>query len=333
MAPGPPGYVELRCRSAFSFLEAASNPEDLVECAAELGYGALALGDRDGVYGAPRFHKAARLAGIRPLVSARLTVEEPGPHLLLLVESRAGYRNLCRLITRGRADRAKNESQVGWDDLEEHAAGLVALVRGDADLSPALLHRSLATFGRERVWVDVSRHLDRAAEAAARRAVDLAESLRVPVVATNDVAHARPEQRRLLDALTCLRFGTSLDRAGRKLVPNAERHLRPPHEMVERFADRPEWIHASGEIADRCAFTLENLGYRFPEFPVPAGETHASWLRHLTFDGARRRYGARPAPRVRSQLERELALIEKLGLPGYFLIVHDIARFAADQKI
>jgi error-prone DNA polymerase len=331
--PGPPGYVELRCRSAFSFLEAASNPEDLVECAAELGYGALALGDLDGVYGIPRFHKAARLAGIRPLVSAQLTVEEPGPHLLLLAESRAGYRNLCRLITRGHADCAKNESRVSWGDLEEHAAGLVVLARGDASLSPALLDRSLATFGRGSVWVDVSRHLDRAAEAAARRAVDLAQCLRVPVVASNDVAHARPEERRLLDALTCLRFKTSLDRAGRKLVPNAERHLRPPREMAERFADRPEWIHESVEIAERCAFTLENLGYRFPEFPVPIGETQASWLRHLTWDGARRRYGARPSQRVRRQLERELALIEKLDLPGYFLIVHDIARFAAHQEI
>ena len=328
-------YVELRCRSSFSFLEAASNPEDLVRCAADLDSPALALGDRDGVYGAPRFHRAALAAGIRPIVGAQVTLDAgtaPGS-LLLLVESRQGYRNLCRLLTHGHANRAKGESLVTWEEVDEHAAGLVALARGDRTLSPAILDRARAVFGSGRLWVDVSRHLGRAAEAESRRAAALAEARRVPVVATNDVAHARPEGRRLLDALTCLRLGTTLDRAGRRLAPNAERHLRPPREMAERFADRPEWLRASVEIAERCAFTLENLGYRFPEFPVPRGETQAAWLRSLTFRGARERYGTSLPARVRTQLERELAVIEKLDLPGYFLIVHDIARFAKAQHI
>jgi len=326
-------YVELRCRSGFSFLEAASNPEDLVQCAADLDCPALALGDRDGVYGIPRFHKAAMEAGVRPLVSAQLTVSGEERRLLLLVESQRGYRNLCRLITCGHSRGGKSESRITWEELEEHAAGLVALVRGDEALSPGFLQRSRGTFGPERTWVDVSRHLGRAAEAATRRAVDLADSLRVRVVATHDVTHARPEERQLLDALTCLRLKTSLDRAGRQLAPNAERHLRTPHDMAERFADRPEWIQASGEIAERCSFTLENLGYRFPEFPVPPGESQGSYLRHLTFFGARNRYGSPIPRRARRQLERELELIEKLELPGYFLIVHDIARFAAEQDI
>ena len=337
MPPGP-AYVELRCRSSFSFLEAASNPEDLVRCAADLDYPALALGDRDGVYGAPRFHQAALAAGIRPIVGARVSIatadseREPTP-LLLLVESRQGYRNLCRLLTRDHANRSKGESLVAWEQVDEHAGGLVALARGDRTLSPPLLDRAVAAFGRGRLWVDVSRHLDRAAEAESRRAAALAEAQRIPIVATNDVAHAQPEGRRLLDALTCLRLRTTLDRAGRRLAPNAERHLRRPREMAARFADRPEWIRASAEIAERCAFTLGNLGYRFPEFPVPRGETQASFLRHLTFRGARERYGAPLPERARAQLEHELAVIEKLDLPGYFLIVHDIARFAAEQHI
>jgi error-prone DNA polymerase len=181
--------------------------------------------------------------------------------------------------------------------------------------------------------VDVSRHLDRAGEAETRRAVALAEAAGVPVVASGDVRHARPEDRRLLDALVCLRHKTSLDRAGRRLLRNAERHLRTPREMAERFADRPAWIRASREIAERCAFGLENLGYRFPEFPVRFGGTQSSLLRQLTWRGARERYGTRLARRVRAQLEHELGVIEKLDLAGYFLIVHDVARFAREQNI
>jgi error-prone DNA polymerase len=147
------------------------------------------------------------------------------------------------------------------------------------------------------------------------------------------VRFARPEGRRLLDAFCCLREKTSLDRAGRRLLPNGEHYLVSPEEMAARFADRPEWIRATRAIAERCTFTLENLGYRFPCFPVPPGASQASWLRRLTFEGARKRYGSRLSPRVRAQLEHELAVIEKLDLPGYFLIVHDIARFAREEGI
>jgi error-prone DNA polymerase len=329
-------YVELRCRSAFSFLEGASNPEDLITCAAQLDYPALALADRHGVYGSPRFHQAAAAAGIHAIVGAQVDVgadHDPAGSLLLLVESPVGYRNLCRLLTLGHARCAKGEAQVIWDEVEHCAGGLTALVHGDGRLAPAFLDRALAVFRRGRLWVDVSRHLDRPAARAARRAVDIAETAGVPVVATNDVRHARPEGRRLLDALTCLREKTSLDRAGRRLAPNAERHLRPRRDMAERFADRPEWIRASRQIAERCAFSLANLGYRFPEFPVPPGESQACHLRHLTREGARHRYGSPLPARAHAQLEHELALIEKLELPGYFLIVHDIARFAREQGI
>jgi error-prone DNA polymerase len=342
--PGSPGqdYVELRCRSAFSFLEAASNPEELALRAAELGYPALALADRGGLYGAPRFHQAAVAAGVRALVGAELDVLRPDAEgdppaagcdaLLMLAESPRGYRNLCRLLSEGHARGGKQCARVGWDELEQHAEGLVALARGDARTGMALLDRARGVFGG-RLWVDVSRHATRQSELALRRAAALAEAARVPVVATNDVRHARPEGRALFDAFTCLRHGTRLDQAGRRLARNAEQHLRPREEMALRFADHPEWIRASREIAERCGFTLEHLGYRFPEFPIPPGESQASFLRLLTGYGARQRYGSPVPEPARRQLERELTVIEKLDLCGYFLIVHDIVRFALEQRI
>jgi error-prone DNA polymerase len=336
--PTSADYVELRCRSAFSFLGGASNPEDLVLRAAELGYPALALGDAGGLYGAPRFHQAACAAGLRAIVGADLAVDPPvpaaaSPRLLLLCESREGYRNLSRLATLGHAGRPKGECQVAWADLEERARGLTCLLRGDGTLTPALLDRAQGIFGHAHLAVDVSRHLERAAERAARGAAALAQSRGVTVVATNDVRHARGGDRRLLDAFTCLHHGTTLDRAGRALLPNAERHLRSAAEMARRFADQPAWLAASRAIAERCAFTLRDLGYRFPLAPVPPGETPPSWLRRLTAEGARTRYGARLTARQRRQLDHELAVIEKLDLAGYFLIVHDIVRFAREQRI
>jgi error-prone DNA polymerase len=335
-------YVELRCRSAFSFLEAASNPEDLIDRAADLGYDALALGDVDGVYGTPRFHQAGLRAGVRGIVGAEIRVRANRPGgsdapLLLLVESPRGYSNLCRILTQGHARAAKGESLNDWEDLEAHAEDLTAIARGDATLRGETLDRAQSIFNAEsserRLWVDVSRHLDRAAESAARRAAAIAEQHRVPIVASNDVRHAQPADRQLFDALTCLRWKTSLDRAGRRLAVNAERFLRPRHEMAQRFADHPGWVRATREIAERCAFTLENLGYRFPHYPVPRGESQDSYLHQLTLRGARARYGSPLPARVRRQIEHELALIEKLDLPGYFLIVHDIVQFARDRNI
>ena len=340
----PPGadYVELRARSAFSFLEGASNPEDLVQRAAELGYPALALGDRDGVSGAPRFHRAAALAGLRAIVGAELSVEAPGAapegspgvvSLRLLVESPRGWQRLCRLLTLGHRERAKGESLVRWEQLEEHAGDLTVLARGDETLTPPLLDRCKALLGPGRLWVDVSRHLERSSEAQGRRAVAMAEASGVPIVATGDVRCARGADRSLLDALTCLRWKTTLDAAGRRLLPNGERHLQPRDVVAARFADRPEWIRATRAVAERCDFTLENLAYRFPEYPLPAGETQASLLRGLTQGGARERYSTPLPARVQRQLQHELELIEKLDLAGYFLIVHDIARFAREQGI
>src|SRR5262249_15811353 len=233
-------YVELRCRSAFSFLEASANPEDLASAAAERGHAAIALADRDGLYGIPRFHAAARGCGVRPIVGAEIHVacDEPdtGPAALaLLVETPRGYRNLARLITCGHERGAKGEALVTWAEVEEHAADLCALARGDERLTPALLDRARAHFPG-RLWVDVSRHGRREQERANRRAADRAAAARVPVVATGDVRHARTEGRMLTDALVCLREKTRLDRAGRLLAGTAEQHLHSPQEVARRLA-------------------------------------------------------------------------------------------------
>jgi error-prone DNA polymerase len=331
----PAGYVELRCRSAFSFLRGASLPEDLVECAASLGYDVLALGDRHGVYGAPRFFTAARRAGVRALVGAETTVAGAGT-LWLLVEDRTGYRNLCRLLTAAAAGRPKGDALASWEQVEEHAAGLFCLAGGEegplAGTGASLHLDRLQGIFHDRLAVDVHRHFERDGERLARRLADLAAARGVVVVATNDVRHATPDRRALLDVLTAIRHGTTLDRMGRLLLANAERHLKSPAQMAELFADWPDAIRQSRRIAERCTFTLADLPYRFPDYPLPPGETAMGFLRRLTDDGARGRWGT-ITPRIRAQLDHELALIEKLDLPGYFLIVWDLVRFARERGI
>jgi error-prone DNA polymerase len=320
-------YVELRTMSAFSFLYGASTPEDLVTRAAELGYDAVALGDREGLYGAPRFYKEARARGLRALCAADLTLEGGG-RLYLLVKDRAGYQNLCRLITEAKAGRKKGDSAVPLDRLEAHAAGLVAFTDGE---DARLLDRLRALYPRD-LYLEVGRHLDAGEERRTSRVVDRARALGLPLVATNDVRHARARGVDLSDVLTCLREKVTLDEAGRRLARNAEHHLKSPAEMARLFGDLPDAVKNSRAVAERLAFTLADLGYRFPDYPVPAGETAASYLAQLTHLGARDRY--RPVtPKVAAQLARELQLITKLELEGYFLIVWDIVEYCRRHGI
>src|SRR5262245_30666736 len=225
------GYVELRCRSAFSFLRGASLPEDLIECAAALGCDTLALGDRHGVYGAPRFFTAARRAGVRALVGAEIEVEDAGA-LWLLVEDRTGYSNLCRLLTAAAAGRPKGEARATWEQVEEHAAGLHCLAggaEGPLANAGALAHLDrLGGIFAKRLAIDVHRHLERDGERLARRLADLAATRGVPVVATNDVRHATPDRRALLDVLTAIRLAITLDKTGRLLLEHAGPQLTSP---------------------------------------------------------------------------------------------------------
>jgi len=322
-------YVELRAKSAFSFLHAASLPEDLVDAAGGLGYDAVALADLDGLYGAPRFYKAARAAGLRAIVGSDVTT--PVGPVLLLVESREGYRNLCRLITAAKGRTTKEGAREGkaiatWEDLEEHARGLVALCRGPG------ADRLVQALGRRQVYVELQRHLDRGEERQNRALLELAAARRLAVVATNDVRAATPAAMALQDVLTCVLHKTTLPTAGRLLLGNAERHLKASAAMEALFAERPDAIARTREVADRCAFTLEDLGYQFPDYPVPAGHEQFSYLHELTYAGARDRY--RPlGPAPARQIARELDLIAKLDLAGYFLIVWDVVRFCREQGI
>jgi error-prone DNA polymerase len=327
-------YVELHASSAFSFLRAASLPEDLVARAGALGYPAVALVDRDGVSGAPRFFKAARAAGIRPLVGAELTLEGGGC-LPLLVESRRGYQSLCRLITHMKAGRPKGEGRLSLECLEGSVEGLVALPGVEALGRPPdtdRLAQILQAFGAASVFLDVQRHRRREQEAANQALLDMADALGLRALATNGVRHALSRGRPLLDVLTCIREKQTLATAGRLLSENAERHLKPPRAMEALFADRRDLLGNTEALAERLAFTLEDLGYRFPDYPVPAGETLHSYLCRMTDAGARERY--RPYhEKARRQIERELALIGKLRLSGYFLIVWDLVNFCRRTDI
>ncbi len=334
-------YVELHAASAFSFLDGASLPEALIDRAAALGYPALALLDRDGVYGAPRFHLAAKRAGIKAIIGAELTMAIGAAtsvfRLPVLIESRDGYRNLCRLVTRMKLRAPKGEGALTLDELDGHVGGLVALVGRSALSGPrfgvgGLVDRIVHTFGAQSVSIEVQRHLLRDEEADNQALVDLASAFHLPVVATNGVRFAEPANRPLYDVLTCIRHKTTLARAGRRLTWNAERYLKSPEAMARLFSDMPDAIAASCDLADRLQYTMADLGYRFPDYPVPPGETMASFLRKITQAGARDRY--RPYDdRARRQVERELDLIEKLDLAGYFLIVWDIVNYCRQQDI
>jgi error-prone DNA polymerase len=325
-------YVELRCRSAFSFLDGASLPEDLVASAVQCGYQALALADRNGVYAAPRFFAAAQKAGLRPIVGAEIAMAAAEP-VLLLVENRRGYQNLCKLITCAKQGREKSDIAAATPALlAEHADGLIALAgpKPRADL-PALV----AALGPKQVFLEVQRHFDAAEAWQARAVLAQAEAERVGVVATNDVRYASPEARIVHDVFTCARQRRSVDEIGRLVAPNAERWLKPPAMMEELFRDLPGAVRATRAIAERCVFTLADLGYSFPTYPVPAGETQQSFLAAQCLRGIGDRYDADDPllPKVRGQLAHELGIIDRLSLAGYFLVVWDIVRFARQRGI
>ena len=311
-------YVELHARSAFSFLEGAAVPEELIGACAQFGMPAMALMDRNGVYGAPRFHMAAKKAGMRAHIGSEITCTN-GLTYPLLAETRQGYQNLCRLITRMKLRAHKGEGAATLEELAEFSQGLICLTRHPDE-------RLLDIFGRGHLYAELQRHYHREEEARNQAIVDRARRLGIPLVATNGAAYAAPAQREMLDVFTCVRNQVTLADAGRLLERNSERHVKSPAEMARLFADLPEAIANTRAISARLEFTLADLGYRFPRYPVPEGETQISFLRQRVDEGARRRY--RPYhERARRQIERELALIEKLELAGYFLIVWDIVRF------
>jgi len=346
-------YVELHSRSAFSFLEGASIPEELIAVCANLGMPAMALLDRDGVYGSPRFHLAAKKARIKAHIGTEVTCTS-GFRLPLLVASRAGYQNLCRLITKMKLRAGRKEGGcASGSDFIEHAGGLICLTGGEEGPLAAALTQGgpqaafeavkqlteifrQSNLGQSNVYVELQRHFRREEEYRNRVAIEIAEALQLPLLATNGVNYSTPRERELADAFTALQHHRTLATAGRLLAPNAERYLKSPAAMRALFADFPKAIANTVELSSRLEFTLNDLGYEFPRYPVPEGETMMSFLRERTREGMQSRYGRADAElkkRARRQIERELSLIEKLKLAGYFLIVWDLVRFCREQKI
>ena len=361
------GYVELHANSAFSFLEGASHPEHLVDIAEEQGMSAMALLDRNGLYGAARFHLRAKEKGIQAHIGAEVAAEGFGgstasslrmvhqqkrypPRLPLLCASQEGYANLCQLITRYKMRQpGKGEGFATKDDLHEFSSGLVCLTGGDEGLLAAALNRGgihaaravledlQRIYGSENVYVELQRHGLREEEWRNQAALELAESLRLPVIATNGVRYATQYEREVLDVFTAVRNGTDLQHAGRLLQTNSQRHLRCASAMRNLFADVPEAIENTVLLSKRLSFTLQDLGYVFPSYPVPEGESMESFLRKRVAEGMESRYTAcrdkRLKSRARRQVEKELALIEKLGFAGYFLIVWDVVRHCRENDI
>jgi len=319
-------YAELRAASAFSFLDSASLPEDLIAGAAQHDLPAMALVDTNGVYGAPRFYGAAKKAGVRALVGAELILADQS-RLTVLVENPTGYKNLCKLVTAGAAKHPKGHARFTWAQVEQFAEGLHCLTRADE----VTLHKISGIF-KGRTHVELQRHFRRDEEHENVRLVSLARRLGLPLVATNGVRYATPADKELHDILTCIREGKSVDNVGRLLGVNRERHIKSAAEMTRLFADLPEAIDGAWALSNQLNYTLADLGYQFPDYPLPPGETNDSFLRKITWNSAKARF--RPLTgKAQLQLEKELNMIQKLELAGYFLIVWDIVQFCAREKI
>ena len=360
-------YVEFHAASAFSFLEAASQPEELIKRAVELEMPAMALLDRNGVYGSARFHTSAMRNAIRAHIGAEIAVSSFGPRLMppawlphwqiaeparlpLLCESRTGYQNLCQLVTQFKMrEKTKSEGEATIDDLKQYASGLVCLTGGDeGPLASALVNggeeagcrtveQLVRIFGQQNVYVELQRHYELEEEWRNQAALRIARSLKLPVLATNGVRYASAYDHEILDLFTAVRYHTDLDNAGRLLALNSERHVRSAREMATLFRDVPGAVENTRELSSRLKFELGDLGYEFPSYPVQGGETMDSFLRERVAEGVMQRYGPKNdralLKRAKKQVEHELALIAKLGFAGYFLIVWDIVQFCKRNGI
>jgi error-prone DNA polymerase len=355
-------YAELHCRSNFSFLEGASHPEELVAQALEIGIEALALTDRDGLYGAVRFAKAAKPTSLAAIIGVELTLDVPElrpkrrsgptpaesatfPRLVLLAEDERGYANLAHAISQAQLRGRKRDARSLLADFDDRAEGLIALSGSrHGYIEEALLRGDVATAERratllrerfgERLYLELQHHLRPDDARLVLAQVELAERLGLPYVATNGVAYARRDDAHLCDVLTCIKYKTDLKGAGTRLLPNAEFYLKSPLQMMRLFASYPKALANTFAIAERCRFRLDKLAGQFPPFPIPPGEssTH-SYLRTLVQRGARGRYGDPLPAKAERQLEYELGIIARMDLSGYFLVVWDIVRAAEELGV
>jgi len=344
-------YAELVCQSNFSFLYGASHPEDLVARAHALGYQALAITDEASVSGAVRAHLAAQSLGFRVIHGARFRLQAQSPasassssisalDLVVLVQNREGWRQLCRLITLARRQAEKGDYRLSPEQLQDQSLPGCLLIWLPSPLAPEVdLHRTgrwLHAHWADRVFIGCSLHLRADDKAWADQLLALGALVGLPVVAVGQVVMHRRKDKPLADLLTAIRLTTPLSACGRRLSANAEQYLRPRLRLAQLY--RSEMLENSLAIADQCQFSLDELRYEYPEEIVPPGLTPTQWLRHLTEEGARRRFPSDQYPQglpaaVRQQIEHELALIHDLRYEPYFLTVYDIVAFARSRKI
>jgi error-prone DNA polymerase len=348
-------YAELHAHSAYSFLDGASTPEELVEEAVRLDLRAIALTDHDGLYGVVRFAEAAKELDMRTVFGAELSLgntprtedpDPPGPHLLVLARGPEGYRRLSRQLSKAHLDGGeKGKPLYDFDALTEAAEGhwhiltgcrkghvRQALTTGGPDAAESALADLVDRFGADRVTIELTHHgqpLDDEHNAALAQ---LAPKFGVGVVATTAAHFAEPSRAQLAMAMGAIRARNSLDDAAGYLAPLGGSHLRSGAEMAGIFPSTV--VTAAADLGEQCAFALELIAPQLPPFDVPDGHTEDSWLRHLTMTGALDRYGPPDhAPRAYAQIEHELEIIRKLKFPGYFLVVHDITRFCRENNI
>ncbi|WP_420120633.1 error-prone DNA polymerase [Nakamurella sp.] len=351
-------YAELHCHSAFSFLDGASTPEQLVAEAVRLGLTALAITDHDGLYGIVRFNEAAREAGLRTLFGAELSLGLPEPqlgvpdpvgeHLLVLARGQAGYHRLSTEISRAQLagrekgrpvydlDALANAAQDQWLVLTGCRKGAVrrALAGGGPDAARRALGGLMDRFGRGNVVVELTTSLLPTDDENNDALAALAHELGLPVVATTAAHYAAPADGRIAAAMAAVRARRSLDEADPYLPPGSGAHLRSGAEMAQLFARYPAAVPTAAAIGEQCAFDLRLVAPKLPPYDVPPGHDENSHLRALTMAGAARRYGPpEQRPDAYAQIEKELAIIAALDFPGYFLIVNDIVTFCRDANI
>ncbi len=330
-------YVPLWCKSNFSFLEGASHPEELVETAADLGLKAMALTDRDGVYGVVEAHVKARERGAHLIIGSEITIDD-GTNLILLAMNKEGYANLCRLITIGRRRSEKGKSVVSWREICEHTDNVIALWGGDRSLltgkaEPFFIAHMLRDAFEDRLYALVTRHRRIQEPEQEKRLRNRARRYRLPLVAGMEVLYHQPQRRPLQDVLTCIRHRIKLVDAGCLTKPNAEHALKSPQHFATLFKDDPAAVNRTLAVAERCHFSLDHLHYRYPSERLPDDTTTIQWLHRLTMAGAQERYGKEIPPDVSFQLEKELDLIDELDYCGYFLTLWEIVRFCHQQGI
>jgi len=330
-----PSYAELQITTNFSFLRGASHPEEMALQAAAFGYAAIGIADRNSLAGVVRAHIAAKEAGIRLCVGARLDLVD-GASLLAYPTDRAAYGRLSRLITTGRRRAPKGECEIGRQDVLEWGEGIIFLVvvssGNDVEGFGAQLDELNAAFPGN-CYIVVN-HLLRGADTARLACLaDLAVAHGMPMVAANDAHMHSAARRPLADVVACIREKCTLDEAGHRLVANAERRLKPPEEMALLFRDYPDAVARTVEIAERCRFSLDELRYEYPDEVSPDGTPPQEALEAMTWEGAKQRYPGGVPRGVREQVEHELKLIGELSYAPYFLTVHDAVRFARENGI